>query len=613
MRIKKALLFTSVSTFAFLGSAGVHADYRPNPADASTTSALKTLSTTTYRNAVRNGYYTRGDVPWLQYKAQNSACSLNGGLGDDASQIRSADGKCWIAMFHDNKPNVRQFGAKGDGVHDDAPAFRAACAWALRLASGFSNPVYVPSGYYVFKSLEADGNAALNLNTGLQDGMACSLEGPRSSFDYPFASVGGEVYPLSGPAVLKLGDGMNRPLLRHKVMGASAHVANLTLDGNGAGQTGWAGGPSGLLFTVQEDDGDFATSYPETGIIFDDVVTQFGYNGNLLVGAWRFTWANRFWSMLSGQTIADSSVWVRGYDSIFYLPAIGGNVGSGIFFESGAQLQVTAGAIWSNGHCGIGVGGLQVNYLTIAQTNIQYNDRGICNSNAGPFVGGSAGGVTLDGVTFDGNITSDVYVAAGGQVNRQMKLVAPNFTGSITAAGVKPTYNVESPGGVVEVTSPAMGSGGSFTTAFASVPENVFCTGGQCPSTAFTPILGNGSPTYTGTRQGYAMRSGSMVHAQATVTVSNLGGATGQMFVGNFPWYGRLGQTGYVAGCTIAGVTGWTAPATYDWLTASISFDENFAILRKNSKSGAATAGAAASEFGASTSVTLSCDYIGSF
>lgn len=575
-----------------------------NATQLSDIAALLAASTLSYPNGVWRSFDTVDSDP-IFYKPSTSSCTLNSGNGDNVSQIKSADNKCWLATFPYHKPNIRQFGATGDGSTDDAPAFRAACAWALS-APGKSNAIYVPSGNYLFNSLEEDGGAAVYLNTGTADGKACSLEGPRSAFDY--ASAPG---PLDGPAVLKLGAGKNRPILIHRERGASSHISNLTLDGNKGEQTGWSGGPKNRLFTVQEDDSSLPNFYPETGIIFDDVVLQNGYNGNLYVGAYRYTWGTRLWSQYSGQTTSDNSVWLAGYDSTFWLPAIGNNTGNGMLIESGSQYQIVAGAMWQNGASGLVVSGLQVAYANIWGTNFHANVNGITNTNDAPFPGTSVASVTCTSCTFDQNTNSDVKVDSGAQTNRQMKLISPSFIGNSTG-GANPLYNVISAGGIVEISTPTLGTAGSFATAFASVPANVFCNGSGCPTTAFLPTLGDGTPTYV-SQIGFAQRAGALVHVQFTVSVSNLGGPSGNMSVGNFPWFAKTGLTGYSAGCVISSVSGWTAPANYDWLTGSITTDENQVILRKNSKSGQASAGALVGEFAAATTITGSCDYIGSF
>lgn len=50
------------------------------------------------------------------YTPSNSACSLNSGNGDNGSQIKSADGKCWLAVFPHKVADVLQFGCIGDSA-----------------------------------------------------------------------------------------------------------------------------------------------------------------------------------------------------------------------------------------------------------------------------------------------------------------------------------------------------------------------------------------------------------------------------------------------------------------------------------------------------------------
>lgn len=570
-----------------------------------TNAALKQFIGAAGMRVMRAGFYAAGDGGQANYDYSSSACSLNSGAGDDGSQVQATPSGCWIADFWNKKANVRQFGAKGDNSNDDGPAFRGACAWALS-APGSSNPVYIPAGIYRFNTLDDDGGAALYLNSGLDDGKSCSLVGPDSAFD--IFSMG----QLDGPATIVLGDDLNRPLLRHRTQGASSHVKNLTLDGNKDNQSGWGGGPAGgRLFVVQEDDTDAGHSTPETGVIFDDAVIQNGYNGGQYIGAFRFTWGTRIWCMFSGQDTLDHCIWSRGYDSVWYLPAIGSNSGGGMLLQSGSQYQITGGAMWFNGACGLTVSGLQVNYASVWGTNLQGNDKGFCNTNEAAFASSSAGAITLTGVIFESNATRDVDVSSGPQVNRQVKLVAPTFVGCIGVGCAAPPYNISATGNIVEVSNPNFGSNGAYATDFTDTPVSVFCTGSICPSTAFTPTLGNGTPTYV-TQVGYAIRNGSKVHVFASVSVSDLGGASGAMTVGNFPWAAQT-LTNYAPGCALGAVVGgWTAPANYSWLTATIGSSETQAIFRKNSNTGFASDEADAAEFAASTGLSVTCDYIGS-
>lgn len=87
-----------------------------------TTNVVLTALPSSYGNVTRTGYYTSGDAPALAYTASTSACSLNSGAGDGGSQIPTSDGKCWIASFPAVGPDIRQFGAKGDGSTSDTAA-----------------------------------------------------------------------------------------------------------------------------------------------------------------------------------------------------------------------------------------------------------------------------------------------------------------------------------------------------------------------------------------------------------------------------------------------------------------------------------------------------------
>ncbi len=70
----------------------------PPMLSAATNSALQALSTASGAKVLRMGFTTAGDAPAFAYFASNSPCSLNGGNGDNGSQVKSADNKCWLAL-----------------------------------------------------------------------------------------------------------------------------------------------------------------------------------------------------------------------------------------------------------------------------------------------------------------------------------------------------------------------------------------------------------------------------------------------------------------------------------------------------------------------------------
>jgi hypothetical protein len=114
---------------------------------ASTNAALQATSTASSSVVWRLGFSALGDVPPLLYSASASSCSLNSGNGDNGSQVKSADGKCWIASFPAGPVNVKEFGAKGDGTTNDTAAMQS--------AHNTGHVVYYPqsTGAYIFTTL----------------------------------------------------------------------------------------------------------------------------------------------------------------------------------------------------------------------------------------------------------------------------------------------------------------------------------------------------------------------------------------------------------------------------------------------------------------------------
>ena len=100
----------------------------------------------------RDDYAVGLGAPPLWYRPSNAPCTLNGGNGDNGSQVKSSDGKCWLAAFPTGGVDIRQFGADMSGVADSAPAINA----ALALGS-YHRFVFAP-GTYLINSLTNTGN-----------------------------------------------------------------------------------------------------------------------------------------------------------------------------------------------------------------------------------------------------------------------------------------------------------------------------------------------------------------------------------------------------------------------------------------------------------------------
>lgn len=93
--------------------------------------ALATAATTLYSSGLWRDDFSAGlGAPPLWYTPSGSACSLNAGNGDNGSQVKSAEGKCWLAAFPSSGIDPRQFGAVNNGTTPDDTPLAASVAYA---------------------------------------------------------------------------------------------------------------------------------------------------------------------------------------------------------------------------------------------------------------------------------------------------------------------------------------------------------------------------------------------------------------------------------------------------------------------------------------------------
>ncbi len=118
--------------------------------------ALGALASTFSTAVLRLDYSVGLGAPPLVFRSSNSPCSINGGNGDGGSQVKSADNKCWFAVFPSSGVDIREFGASTS--QDAGPPIRA--AYTAAVASGMPL-LFRPAGaLYQIESTDPAGSYA---------------------------------------------------------------------------------------------------------------------------------------------------------------------------------------------------------------------------------------------------------------------------------------------------------------------------------------------------------------------------------------------------------------------------------------------------------------------
>ncbi len=131
--------------------------------------ALKAATGAVGKRLVRLGFTSPGDGGAASYNWSDTNCTA----ADDGAQVQPTGVTgCWIADFDAVRANVRQWGAKGDCIADDGPAFQKAAE------SG--RQIFIPNGHYlVSTSIVRAGSAFFQgegwHENGLHYGEHCNL------------------------------------------------------------------------------------------------------------------------------------------------------------------------------------------------------------------------------------------------------------------------------------------------------------------------------------------------------------------------------------------------------------------------------------------------------
>jgi Chaperone of endosialidase/Domain of unknown function (DUF5011) len=428
-------------------------------------------SATTPTINVQSYYGPTASTP--NYGGGTFVWSSSSTAADDGCSIINYTGNAgagrWVRVWDQPYITPQDCGAIGDGVHDDGPSFRTAIS--IGIARNFAE-VLIPaqSVAYYLQSLDPSGLGVLVIGDGTSH-ASINLVGEAVN------TSGG----YNGGVNIKLGAGLNRPLLYVRKEAASPVLRNLRLDGNGSAQSGWSGGPNSRLFTVQIED-DPSPSIESSLEVYNTWLVG-GYNGNLYLGSGRGTLIFKdSWSQYSGQTSSDMSVLLNGYDSDFDNSQIGPNTGVGLWVNEGSQYFISNSAIFEN-YVGEVIGSGKVGYIVHTGVNYQSNATNAIQTSGGSLSSGQGAGSVHEwiGAIFDGNST-----AGSGQFSDVLatndpyaSFVAPNFVGDESTTGPFPKYNIQISGASkVVVDNPTYIPGSSATVSFTNSPSSVVLNNG---------------------------------------------------------------------------------------------------------------------------------------
>jgi hypothetical protein len=440
------------------------------------------------------------------------------------------------------------------------------------------------SAYNSGTSLTLASNAGTTLSSSsqtLQIGHAntCDFDGEALNTGWNF-NIGNNG---SGYGVhIVLGNGLNRPLVFVTTKAATPSFSHVILDGNGGNQTGWAGGPSSKLYTVQVDDG---STYPEGAINFDRSIAINGYNGNVYVGSGRGSGSWRdFISLYGGRGSSDYCIYLNGYDlSWSGQSGVGSCNGNGVIVAEGSQYWINGLAIWLSSYDGLDLNGGAVGYFSASNLNLQDNG---CNgvSEANYFPGNTYAGHHLSNVTFDGNNQNNTGCSDINAGSSLLSIANVGFIGnSAGATSQRALYNVGG-SGKVQLANVQWGVnpnlGGSISTAFQN-PSVIRCSNCNGVDFTFTPTLTTsgtvGTPTYSAQQGRYTVSNNLLTLNLSIATSAWSGSPTGELEITGLPLFSS--NSAPIGMCAVSNYSGWTAQTGYTTMTGVIGQASNTVYL----------------------------------
>jgi hypothetical protein len=194
-------LLLSTSVLSLL-SGSVYAQGPQSTPSVPTLAALKATPTTQFKTPVRRqGFLTPGDGGAATYNPSTSACTLNTGSGDDGSEVRGVNGKCYILVPDVNGVDLRVWGARPG--FDATTQLRSAIAWTCRT----HYPLWIhydPALYAINSTINiGDGSVSAastcnNVTIRSDSPMLESIDGLNPIFNWAGAADG-TMFSINGP------------------------------------------------------------------------------------------------------------------------------------------------------------------------------------------------------------------------------------------------------------------------------------------------------------------------------------------------------------------------------------------------------------------------------
>ncbi|CAO3453215.1 Phage tail fiber protein [Azospirillum argentinense] len=393
--------------------------------------------------------------------------------------------------------NVLDFGAKGDGVTDDGPAFAAALAeLGARCGGTLVVPMPVPTKFYLI-------GQTLQVGSPYRPDITIRIKG--EGYNYRSDNLS---------ATIKLADGVNGPMFRLPIRAGMAIFEDLYLDCNKAGQTA----PSYGIELVDDTTGVYAIG---CHLYRCNIINS--RDGHLYVGTGRHAGhVEDCWLQYTGMGANGVSpttdegrhgIWLKGYDWNFNRVQTGMNAGDGVYCDgfTGVLNQVNS---YYNRRRGL--------HIAATCGTVVATDCGIDNNQEhGVYVIGATGsanaGRLFKGLRFSNNskvgsgVNSDMYLLD----EKAASIIGCTFRGGPT---VTPKHNIETAGTTanVELIAPRFGTDGFTSSATSGIINN---------SAAFRTRLygdllrlGTGSTTVTVNTAGGALVLAPNGYAGATIS-----------------------------------------------------------------------------------------------